>query len=64
MAKVEIVLKELENLNREEVLIVWEFLQQEIKSFILNPVKSTEQKSLQFNDFLFSRTRKILEGKN
>ncbi len=63
MAKLEIVLKELESLNRDEILVVWEFLQQKIKSLILNPVKSVESESLQFNDFSFSKTRKILDGK-
>jgi len=64
MAKIEVLLKDLERLDRDEILIVWEFLQQKIKSFILNPYKSVENKSLQFNDFSFSHTRKILQGKN
>jgi hypothetical protein len=67
MAKIELLLKDLENLNRDEIWIVWEFLQQKIKSFILNPTQSVEKKetkTLQFDDFSFNRTREILKGKN
>lgn len=67
MAKIELLLKDLENLNRDEIWVVWEFLQQKIKSFILNPTQSVEKeetKTLKFNDFSFGRTREILKGKN
>lgn len=67
MAKIELLLKDLEKLNRDEIWVVWEFLQQKIKSFILNPAQSVakeETKTLQFSDFSFGRTREILKGKN
>ncbi|WP_338812204.1 hypothetical protein V9L05_12410 [Bernardetia sp. Wsw4-3y2] len=67
MAKIDLLLKDLENLNRDELWVVWEFLQQKIKSFILNPAQSVEKeetKTLNFNDFSFGRTREILKGKN
>ncbi|WP_375562528.1 hypothetical protein ACE193_08280 [Bernardetia sp. OM2101] len=67
MAKIELLLKDLENLNRDEIWVVWEFLQQKIKSYTLNPAQSVEKeetKRLQFDDFSFGRTREILKGKN
>ncbi len=67
MAKIELLLKDLENLNRDEIWVVWEFLQQKIKFLIMNPTQSVQKETfqpLQFNDFSFGRTRKILKGKN
>lgn len=67
MAKIELLLKDLEKLNRDELWVVWEFLQQKIKTFILNPTQTIakeETQTLQFEDFSFNRTRKILKGKN
>ena len=67
MSKIEVLLNELRRLDRDEILIVWEFLQQRIKSFILNPNQHVEKevsKTLQFDDFSFNRTKEILKDKN
>lgn len=63
MTKVQIILQELETLSFEELWAVWEYLQQRIKTFLLENFEKTptEKKYLQLSDFSFAKAQAVLK---
>lgn len=64
MSKVELILKEIENLTWAELWLVWEHLQNKIKMQIFSSPQIPQKKVLQLSNFSFAKTRQLLAGKN